>query len=44
VRADCSSYIVTIYITTNLHNTKKQIIKEKEKKRRRERRMNEKLN
>ena len=43
-RADRGSYIVTTYMTTNLHDTKKQIIKEEEKKGRRERRMNEKLN
>jgi len=31
-------------MTTNLHDTKKQTIKEEEKKGRRERRKNEKLN
>jgi len=44
VKADCGSYIVTTYMTTNLHDTKKQMIKEEEKKGRRERRKNKKLN
>jgi len=44
MRADYGSYIITVYMTTNLHDTKKQIIKEEEKRRRRERRKNIKIN
>ena len=35
-RADHGSYVVTTYMTTTLHKTEKQIIKEKKKQRRRE--------